>query len=74
MVNSRYLMYEAQQAHYFGLNLGLAIASVTTTPANAAGVGWRVGKLEKGGDFLHAIFHSTEATFLLIGYDAGMSM
>lgn len=49
-------MYEAQQAHYFGLNPGLAIASVTATPANVAGVGWRVGKLEKGEEPWHALY------------------
>ncbi|KAJ7494939.1 hypothetical protein FB451DRAFT_1163676 [Mycena latifolia] len=45
VLNSRYLMYEAQQAHYHSLNPGLAIASVTSTPANALGVGWRVGNV-----------------------------
>ncbi|KIK69905.1 hypothetical protein GYMLUDRAFT_187332 [Collybiopsis luxurians FD-317 M1] len=50
VINSRYLIYESQLAHYYGLNPALAIASVTSTPATAAGVGWRVGKLEKGYD------------------------
>ncbi|KAJ7268559.1 hypothetical protein C8J57DRAFT_1325544 [Mycena rebaudengoi] len=45
VLNSRYLVYEAQQAHYYSLNAGLAIASVTSTPAAALGVGWRVGTI-----------------------------
>ncbi|KAJ7628031.1 hypothetical protein DFH06DRAFT_1272898 [Mycena polygramma] len=45
VLNSRHLMYEAQQAHYYGLNPALALASVTSTPATALGVGWRVGML-----------------------------
>ncbi|KAJ7225059.1 hypothetical protein B0H12DRAFT_1328757 [Mycena haematopus] len=50
VLNSRYLMYEAQQAHYYSLNPGLAIASVTSTPANALGIGWRVGTIAEGYD------------------------
>ncbi|KAJ7078720.1 hypothetical protein B0H15DRAFT_1025782 [Mycena belliarum] len=50
VLNSRYLVYEAQQAHYYSLNPALAIASVTSTPANALGVGWRVGMLATGYD------------------------
>ncbi|KAJ7464200.1 hypothetical protein B0H11DRAFT_2285094 [Mycena galericulata] len=50
VLNSRYLMYEAQQAHYYSLNPALAIASVTSTPAAALGVGWRIGSLAPGFD------------------------
>ncbi|KAJ7195756.1 hypothetical protein GGX14DRAFT_474307, partial [Mycena pura] len=50
VLNSRYLMYEAQQAHYYSLNPALAIASVTSTPAAALGVGWRVGTIVEGYD------------------------
>ncbi|KAJ7084096.1 hypothetical protein C8R44DRAFT_651647, partial [Mycena epipterygia] len=39
VLNSRYLMYEAQQTHYHSLNPGLAIAAVTSTPAHTLGVG-----------------------------------
>jgi imidazolonepropionase-like amidohydrolase len=41
-------MYEAQQAHYYGLNPVLALASVTSMPAAALGVGWRVSTLATG--------------------------
>ncbi|THU96122.1 hypothetical protein K435DRAFT_966103 [Dendrothele bispora CBS 962.96] len=47
---SRHLLYEAQQAFYYGLQPGLAIASVTSTPADRAGVGWRVGRIGVGYD------------------------
>ena len=47
-MNSRYLMFEAQQAHYYGLNPALALASVTSTPAQAAGMDYRVGTIAEG--------------------------
>ncbi|KAJ7735556.1 hypothetical protein DFH07DRAFT_1065042 [Mycena maculata] len=50
VLNSRHLIYEAQQAHYYSLNPALALASVTSTPAAALGVGWRVGTLAAGFD------------------------
>ncbi|CAA7260052.1 unnamed protein product [Cyclocybe aegerita] len=50
VINSRYLIYEAQQAHYFGLPASLALASVTSTPAAAAGVSHRIGVLAEGTD------------------------
>ncbi|KAJ2931645.1 hypothetical protein H1R20_g5362, partial [Candolleomyces eurysporus] len=50
VLNSRYLVYEAQQAHYFGLPQNLALASITSTPATAAGLSHRIGVLQKGAD------------------------
>ncbi|KAI0920873.1 hypothetical protein AcW2_006015 [Taiwanofungus camphoratus] len=50
VLNSRYLMYEAQQAHYFGLQPHLALSSVTAVPATAAGVSHRIGILREGAD------------------------
>ncbi|KAF8969443.1 carbohydrate esterase family 9 protein [Flammula alnicola] len=49
-INSRHLIYEAQQAHYFGLPPHLALAAVTSTPAGAAGLSHRIGILEEGFD------------------------
>ncbi|KAH8094912.1 hypothetical protein BXZ70DRAFT_343845 [Cristinia sonorae] len=49
-LNGRYLLYEAQQAHYYGLPPHLALSSVTTTPAHAAGMDHRVGSLKEGVD------------------------
>ncbi|KAF9259723.1 carbohydrate esterase family 9 protein [Marasmius fiardii PR-910] len=48
--NSRYVLHEAQQAHYYGLPAHLALASITTTPAKAAGLDHRVGKVKAGYD------------------------
>ncbi|KAG1727960.1 uncharacterized protein EDB91DRAFT_1315483 [Suillus paluster] len=39
VVNSRYLLHEAAQAHYYGLDPALALLSVTYTPATAMGMG-----------------------------------
>ncbi|KAI0080817.1 hypothetical protein K474DRAFT_1636767 [Panus rudis PR-1116 ss-1] len=50
VLNSRYLLFEAQQAHYYGLQPHLALSSVTTTPAKAAGMSHRIGILHKGAD------------------------
>ncbi|OCH94307.1 hypothetical protein OBBRIDRAFT_789441 [Obba rivulosa] len=50
VLNSRYLAFEAQQAHYFGLHPSLALASITSTPATAAGLSHRIGILQKGSD------------------------
>ncbi|THH28414.1 hypothetical protein EUX98_g5775 [Antrodiella citrinella] len=49
-MNGRYLMYEAQQAHYYGLPAHLALSSVTITPAHSAGMAHRVGSLREGVD------------------------
>ena len=50
VLNSRYLLFEAQQAHYYGLPLNLALASVTTTPAHVLGLDHRVGYVREGWD------------------------
>ncbi|KAG6880354.1 hypothetical protein C0992_007765 [Termitomyces sp. T32_za158] len=50
VINSRYLLYEAQQAHYFGLPANLSLASVTSTPATIAGLSHRIGFLREGAD------------------------
>ncbi|KAJ7669334.1 carbohydrate esterase family 9 protein [Mycena polygramma] len=50
VLNSRHLIYEAQQAHYFGLPANLALASVTSTPARIMGQDHRIGRLIEGFD------------------------
>ncbi|KAF9012391.1 hypothetical protein BDQ17DRAFT_1419786 [Cyathus striatus] len=50
VLNSRYLLYEAQQAHYYGLSANLAIASVTSTPATVIGQDHRIGFIRTGYD------------------------
>ena len=41
-------MYEAQQAHYYGLPHNLALAAVTTTPATVMGQDHRIGYVKEG--------------------------
>ncbi|KAH8080280.1 composite domain of metallo-dependent hydrolase [Cristinia sonorae] len=50
VLNSRYLMFEAQQAHYYGLPRNLALASVTTVPVRTLGLEHRVGYIKVGYD------------------------
>ncbi|EJD41715.1 hypothetical protein AURDEDRAFT_115328 [Auricularia subglabra TFB-10046 SS5] len=50
VLNSRFLLYEAQQAHYYGLDADLALASVTSTPAEVLGLDHRVGFIQEGHD------------------------
>ena len=48
VLNSRYLLYEAQQAHFYGLPANLALAAVTTKPAKVIGLDHRVGYVKEG--------------------------
>lgn len=48
--NSRYLLYEAQQAYYYGLPENLALASVTSNAAEILGMGHRIGYVKEGWD------------------------
>ncbi|KAJ7600925.1 carbohydrate esterase family 9 protein [Mycena floridula] len=50
VLNSRYLLFEAQQAHFYGLPTNLALASVTTVPAKIMGAGHRIGSVKEGYD------------------------
>lgn len=50
VLDSRYLLYEAQQAFWYGLPENLAIAAVTSTPASIMGMDHRVGYLKEGWD------------------------
>lgn len=50
VMNSRYLMYEAQQAHYYGLSVDLALSSVTSVPAKVLGLDHRIGSIREGYD------------------------
>ncbi|KLO20165.1 composite domain of metallo-dependent hydrolase [Schizopora paradoxa] len=47
---SRYLLHEAQQAHYYGLPPNIALMSVITTPAEVMGLGHRIGYVREGHD------------------------
>ena len=51
-------MFEAQQAHYYGLNPALALASVTSTTAKAAGMDHQVGTIAEGLSVTYSLsFH-----------------
>ena len=45
---SRWLLHEAQQAHYYGLPEAIALSSVTSTPAQTLGLGHRIGFIKTG--------------------------
>ncbi|KAH9846908.1 carbohydrate esterase family 9 protein [Lenzites betulinus] len=47
VLNSRYLVHEAQQAHFFGLPHNLALAAVTTAPAIVMGQDHRIGYMKE---------------------------
>jgi len=47
---SRYLLHEAQQAHYYGLASNIALASVISTPAEVMGLDHRIGFIKPGYD------------------------
>ncbi|KAJ7600764.1 carbohydrate esterase family 9 protein [Mycena floridula] len=50
VTNSRYILYHAQQAHFFGLKSNLALASITTVPARVMGAQHRIGSVKEGYD------------------------
>jgi len=50
VLNSRYLLYEAQQVYYYGLPANLALAAVTTLPAQVLGLEHRIGYIKEGWD------------------------
>ncbi|KAI0746218.1 composite domain of metallo-dependent hydrolase [Daedaleopsis nitida] len=50
VLNSRYLVYEAQQAHFYGLAHNLALSAVTSTPAKVMGQDHRIGYVKEGYD------------------------
>ncbi|WOO79550.1 uncharacterized protein LOC62_02G003073 [Vanrija pseudolonga] len=49
-IDSRYLVFEAQQGHAFGLPWAEALASVTTVSAHTAGLDHRLGYVREGYD------------------------
>uniref|UniRef100_A0A8H8CNE4 Amidohydrolase-related domain-containing protein n=1 Tax=Psilocybe cubensis TaxID=181762 RepID=A0A8H8CNE4_PSICU len=50
VMNSRHLLHDAQQAHYYGLPHNLALSSVISTPANVLGYDHRIGYMKQGYD------------------------
>ena len=73
MLNSRYLLYEAQQAHYYGLPENLALASVISRSAEVMGMSHRVGFIKEGKNGLPLQINSIlTVLWLHVGWDAGM--
>jgi imidazolonepropionase-like amidohydrolase len=50
VTNAQYLAFEAAKAHHYGLDEKLAIASITSVPANALGLNHRIGQITIGYD------------------------
>jgi len=50
VLDSRFLLYEAQQAHHYGLDWALALSAVTTTPAHVLSLDHRLGFVRNGYD------------------------
>jgi imidazolonepropionase-like amidohydrolase len=50
VLDSRYLVYEAAQAHHYGLEWSKAMSSVTTKSAKAMGLDHRIGFVRPGYD------------------------
>ncbi len=50
VLNARHMVFEAQQAHYYGLSQNLSLASVTSTPAEVLGLDHRIGLIKEGYD------------------------
>ncbi|KIJ40954.1 hypothetical protein M422DRAFT_256128 [Sphaerobolus stellatus SS14] len=50
VLDSRHLLWEAQQAYCYCLPVNLALTSVTSTPATVMGLGHRLGHLKPGYD------------------------
>jgi imidazolonepropionase-like amidohydrolase len=48
VLNERDLLFEAQQAYYYGLPWNIALASVTSTSADVLGYGHRIGYIKRG--------------------------
>ncbi|KAG6845921.1 hypothetical protein H0H87_000727 [Tephrocybe sp. NHM501043] len=64
VANSRHLLYEAQQAYYYGLPENLAIASVTSTAAEVMGIDHRTGYIKKGESFATGVSVSAADTIV----------
>ncbi|KAF7723426.1 hypothetical protein EC973_002025 [Apophysomyces ossiformis] len=50
VMNSRDVIHEAQKAYHYGYDEHLSLAAMTSVPANALGLGHRLGSIEVGKD------------------------
>ncbi|KAG9284078.1 hypothetical protein G9A89_022852 [Geosiphon pyriformis] len=58
VTNAQNLVYEAAKAHHYGLSEGLALAAVTSIPAKALGLEYRIGRIAEGYDADLVIWNS----------------
>ena len=73
VLDERRLLYETQQAYFYGLSAPAAIAAVTSTPAELLGLDHRIGFVKSG--ILQVESNTTDEftkiSFILTGWDAG---
>jgi len=50
VLNAQHVVFEAAKAYHYGLPYHVALASVTTAPAERLGLGQRIGKVKPGFD------------------------
>ncbi|KAI8331050.1 hypothetical protein BC941DRAFT_439652 [Chlamydoabsidia padenii] len=50
VMNARDLVHEAQKAYHYGFDEHKALSALTSIPANALGVGHRIGSIQEGKD------------------------
>ncbi|UZP35302.1 hypothetical protein NXS19_003118 [Fusarium pseudograminearum] len=50
VINAQHVLFEAAKAHHYGLPYHVAMASVTSAPAELLGMGKRLGKVKPGFD------------------------
>lgn len=71
MLNSRHLLYEAQQAYFYGLPAHQAIASVTSTPSLLLGLDHRIGFVKAGVVLMILCIKPEGNNLSPLGWDAG---
>ncbi|KAI0692924.1 composite domain of metallo-dependent hydrolase [Cerioporus squamosus] len=73
VLDSRFLVYEAQQAFYYGLPHNVALASVTSTPAELLGQDHRIGYVKKApiiSPFAMRVAHSALTSTDIVLWDS----
>lgn len=50
VINAQHVLFEAAKGHHYGLPYHVAMASVTSAPAELLGMGKRLGKVKPGFD------------------------
>ncbi|KAM0561528.1 hypothetical protein ACHAPJ_003411 [Fusarium lateritium] len=58
VINAQHVLFEAAKGHHYGLPYHVALASVTSAPAELLGLGKRIGKVKPGFDADVAVWDS----------------